>query len=74
MAGWCTWAHKPRTEEGFRPTLAHAQQAQHICAGFFARAGFRAVSEMGKAGTVLEASAALFCYCGAVAEAFAMSG
>lgn len=41
--------------------------------GFRAGAGFYAVSEVGKAGTISEASAALFCYCGAVAEAFAMS-
>lgn len=40
---------------------------------FHVDAGFCAVSEVGKARTVSEASAALFCYCGAVAEAFAVS-
>lgn len=35
--------------------------------------GFVSVSSVGKAETILEASAALFCYCGAIAEAFAMS-
>lgn len=42
-------------------------------AGFCAGAGFLAVSEVEKAGTVSEPSAALSCYCGAVAEVFAMS-